>query len=270
MTEDKNYKNDISRKALLNMADDLAKEKRDWQTEKQLREQEIERQKNSFISIASHQLRTPLASIKWTLEMLRRGEFGKLTAKQDSVMEDIYESNERMISLINDLLNASHIQEGRLKFYPAKIDLLKLWRKIISEKQAYYNAHNLKVELKSIGNNFITTIDHWYIRQVIESLLSNAINYSNKKGEISVLIKKEKCELICSITDSGMGIPKNEQPHIFQKFFRGTNVSHDSASGTGLGLYVSKSIIETTGGKIGFHSQENEGSTFYFSLPIKK
>ena len=232
------------------------------------REKRVERMKTEFVSIAAHQLRTPLSAIKWTLKMFTDGDFGKITPKQKEFMEKVYKSNERMITLVNDLLNVARVEEGRYIYRKTFTDIGKMCQDVV---QLYAG----ELERKHIRFNFIrpdvlpgVMVDQEKIRMTFRNIFENAIKYTPQGNEITVSIKNFDNELEVSISDSGVGIPEKEQDRIFSKFFRGGNIMRMETQGTGLGLFIAKNIVEAHKGRIWFESEENKGTTFYFTLPL--
>ncbi len=233
------------------------------------KEREISRMKTEFVSIASHQLRTPLSSIKWLLEMVINGDAGKINEKQLDYLDSAYKSNQRMIRLVNDLLNISRIESGRIAIEPKPTDMLEMANNVIREITPRALNKKQTLVLKKPSKKIpVINIDPKLIYQVLANLVSNAINYSPPGTKIEVGIKKQKNDIVAYVKDNGIGIPKRQQEHIFNKFFRADNAIPMETEGTGLGLYVAKSVIESSGGKIWFKSKENKGSTFFFALPI--
>lgn len=232
------------------------------------REKIIERMKTEFVSISAHQLRTPLSAIKWTLRMLLDGDLGKLSKEQLDFLEKTYQSNERMIDLINDLLNVTRIEEGRYIFKPVSIQLEDLCKEIIA------NFHE-EIVRKQILLGFLTPnknlppvkVDVDKIKLVIENLIDNAIKYTKSGGNVTISLKGDIKEVEFEVKDSGVGIPADQQKRIFSRFFRGANIVRLDTTGTGLGLFIAKNIIDAHRGKIWFESKENKGTTFHFTLP---
>jgi len=235
------------------------------------REKFVEKLKTEFVSLAAHQLRTPLSAIKWTLRMLLDGDLGEITEQQRDFIEKTYKSNERMISLINDLLDVTRIEEGRYLYKP-------IFTSIEPVIQFVINSYKGEIKRKKINFSFIKPekklppllIDVEKMKLAIQNLLDNAIKYTKPGGEVTISLKYDKKEIEFSIKDTGVGIPLDQQERVFGKFFRAANVIRIETEGSGLGLYITKNIIEAHGGKIWFKSEENKGSTFFFTLPVRK
>jgi PAS domain S-box-containing protein len=235
------------------------------------REKIIESMKTEFVSLAAHQLRTPLSAIKWTLRMLLDGDLGKITSEQREFIEKTYKSNERMVNLINDLLNVTRIEEGRYLFRPVLADIKKEVESVINFYQEEIKRKKIKFEFEKPKEKLpLVMLDVEKMRLATENLLKNALIYTLSGGKVTISLKLANMEIEFSIKDSGMGIPKDQQVRVFTKFFRGANAIKMDTEGTGLGLYITKNIIEAHGGRIWFKSEEGKGTTFSFTIPVRK
>ncbi len=233
------------------------------------REKLVERMKTEFVSITAHQLRTPLSAIKWTLKMLLDEDLGKITEEQREFIEKTYQSNERMISLINDLLNVTRIEEGRYVYNPVLSNITKLVESLIDQYKDEISIKNINLEFKKPKKQLPKVlIDVEKINLAVQNLLDNAIQYNKLGGSIKISLKSNKKEIEFSIEDSGVGIPKKQEKRIFTKFFRAANVMRMDTRGSGLGLFIVKNIIEAHKGRIWFKSKERKGTIFYFTLPV--
>ena len=228
---------------------------------------ETNKMKSEFISIASHQLKTPLSEIKWGTELFLSRH--KKDAGKDFLdfVEKISESNSKMIKLVNNLLNITRISQKKFSLKKEQFDILEILDKAVRENKILAKTKNVKISLiDATKNNSFAIGDRRGIKAVVDNLLSNAIKFT-REGIIKININRKKNKIIVCVKDSGVGIPKNEQERVFQKFFRGSNEARYKTEGTGLGLYLAKNIVEQCGGKMWFKSKEGEGSTFCFSLP---
>ncbi|OGY83064.1 MAG: hypothetical protein A3F54_04525 [Candidatus Kerfeldbacteria bacterium RIFCSPHIGHO2_12_FULL_48_17] len=234
------------------------------------REKLIEKLKSEFISVAAHQLRTPLTAVKWSLQMVRDGDIGPLNEEQRQMLDKGFVSNQRMINLVNDLLDASRIEEGRFKYQPQQLDPLELLNSVAQEFEHVFKERGIVFNM-SIPKTKIPFIyaDPQKIRMVFQNLIDNATRYTKKSGRITVTLDYDSNNgaVDFSVADTGVGIPENQKPQIFSKFFRGENVVRMQTEGSGLGLFIVKNIVEEHGGTIRFDSQVNVGTTFYVVLP---
>lgn len=234
------------------------------------REREVEAIKSEFVSLASHQLRTPLSAVKWSLNMLFEGSYGNLTSGQKEIVWKISGSNERMIQLVNDLLDVSRIEGGRFGYNFISGSFEDIVNKVvgsfssqIEEKKLQFSFENSQTALPKVS------IDGEKLEMAIQNLIDNAIKYTPNGGKIKVYFEKISPDyLAVFVEDTGIGIPKNQHHRIFSKFFRADNAIKFQTDGSGLGLYIAQNIVTSHKGKINFKSEENKGSVFYFSLPI--
>lgn len=235
------------------------------------RDRLVEKMKTEFVSIAAHQLRTPLSAIKWSLKMILDGDVGEINPEQKDLLEKTYLSNERMIGLINDLLNVTRIEEGRFLYKPEKMQLEGVIVNIIQDLEETIKMKKINVKFEKLKKLLPPVIiDEEKMSLAIYNLLDNALKYTvPEKGEINISLEEKDDNIIFKIKDNGVGIPKDQHQRIFTKFFRGDNVIRMETEGSGLGLYTTKNIIESHKGKIWFESDEGKGTTFYFSLPYK-
>ncbi len=237
------------------------------------REKMVEKLKTEFVSLAAHQLRTPLSAIKWTLKMLLDGDLGAITKEQRDFIEKTYQSNERMIVLINDLLNVTRIEEGKYLSKPTLTDFENIVQFVVNSSREEFQRKKLTLDFKKpLSKLPKIVVDVEKISLVIQNLFENAIRYTPAGGKITIIIKhqKKEKEIEFQIKDSGIGIPADQQERVFTKFFRAANVMRIDTEGSGLGLFISKNIIEAHGGRIRFESEEGKGTTFYLNFPIKE
>lgn len=230
---------------------------------------ELDAAKSEFISIASHQLRTPLTVIKGYISMMLEGNFGVLTEAEIESLKKVFLSNERLIRLVENLLNISRIESGRLQFDFREADLNEMVKSVIDELSETAKKKNLILRYNQPAKPLPKIkIDDEKIRQVVINLVDNGIKYTNN-GKVDVSLKRREDKIRFCVSDSGMGIKQEDMVNLFKKFFRGMGTSLIHTEGTGLGLYVARKMIEAHGGKIWAESGgKNQGSEFYFELPI--
>lgn len=233
---------------------------------------QIDKLKKEFVSLVSHQMRTPLAAIKWNLEALLENKKGKpLNAWQKEKLTEAYQSNEREIELVNDMLNLSKIEAGKIDIILDKLNMHEVFKEVIQEMQMYAHANNVAIKVKFDAKSIPTVhADRGKIIQVIDNLISNAIKYTKGKGQVDINAEVNGEMVEFSVKDKGIGIPPEHQKRIFDKFFRAENAVSTQAEGSGLGLYIVRRLVEVQKGKIWFNSVQGKGTTFYFSLPIFK
>ncbi len=230
---------------------------------------EASRMKSEFINIVSHQLRSPLTNIKWTFEVMASEEFKVSAEKQEEYFVNVKENIARMVELIDDLLIVSKIEQGSFSITKREISLEDLIKDLVERYNVFAEASRIKLNFYSQENLPKVLADSSFLKIVTENLIDNAIRYTKGGGVVEIKLIKEKDKVLFAIKDSGVGIPQEEQKYIFQKFFRAENISRERTRGSGLGLYVCKSILDKLGGQIWFKSQLGKGTTFFFRLPIK-
>lgn len=253
----------------IKLKDEVAKATKDLiKANKELKQ--LDAAKSEFISIASHQLRTPLTVIKGYISMMLEGSFGELTDGGRDSLDKVYESNERLIQLVENLLNISRIESGRLQFQYEVVQFEEIIDSVIEELAGNIKKKGLHLNYKKPTKPLPKMkIDDEKIRQVIMNLVDNAIKYT-KKGSITINLKKTGSNLQFCVSDSGIGISKEYLPNLFKKFSRGEGTSVIHTEGTGLGLYVAREMIEAHKGKIWAESKgEGMGSRFCFEIPVK-
>ena len=230
-------------------------------------EYEIDRMKSEFISLASHQLRTPLSAIKTYTHMLMEGYMGPVTTEQKRSLSTIVGASNRMNELISTLLNITRIESGSISIQRKVHNMKKLVEEVLKELEHSAHSRQIDLRLKAPSAQYPIRTDSLIAKEIITNLASNAIKYTPDGGSVVVRLSNRPGNLVVSVQDTGFGIPKAARSQIFTKFFRAPNVVKLETSGTGLGLYLVKGLAEQLGGKVWFTSEENKGSTFYFSLP---
>ncbi|MDP3962893.1 MAG: ATP-binding protein [bacterium] len=232
-------------------------------------ERKLDQAKDEFVSIASHQLRTPLIAIKGYTDMLRDEEPGPLNDAQKKCLADVKIANDRMIALINSLLNVSRIDLGMLSIQPVPTDFKGVAESVLGEIMVDEKSKGLDIRATYDPTLPLINADPKLIRMVFQNLLTNAVKYTRTSGSIALDIKRQGVDVLITVSDTGCGIPKSEQEKIFTKMFRADNARTVDPDGSGMGLYIIKAIIEAAGGKIWFASEENKGTIFSVTLPLE-
>ena len=231
--------------------------------------QRLDEAKNEFISMASHQLRTPLTSIKGYLDMMLEGDLGKISPTQRAVLREAFSSSERMVRLINDFLNVSRLQTGKFTIDKQSVDIAQILRDEVSLLKVVADQRSVEMVLKIDKKIPSLAVDSEKIRQVMLNMIDNAIYYSSPHKKVVITLKSSGKMIEFSVKDSGIGVPKSEQANLFGKFFRGTNAKKRRPDGTGVGLFLAKKVILSHDGEMIFESEEGKGSTFGFKLPVR-
>jgi signal transduction histidine kinase len=231
---------------------------------------ELDHTKDEFISMASHQLRTPLTTIKGYLSMVLEGDVGPVNKNEKQMIQQAFDSAERMVFLIADLLNVSRLQSGKFVIENKPTDLDKMVDAQVKQLAETAKNHHLTLTYKKPDKFPVLNIDDTKIQQVVMNFMDNAIFYTPSGGSIEVALEATPSEVIYTVTDTGLGVPEAEQHHLFAKFYRAGNARKMRPDGTGLGLFMAKKVITAQGGAIIFRSTEGKGSTFGFSFPRSK
>ncbi len=228
----------------------------------------IDKEKTEFVSLASHQLKTPVGAIQWNLEMLLAGDYGKVSSEQEDVLRSTYTMGVRINELINSLLNISRIEMGVFIIEPVPTDFVQLCEGVLTEMESRRVEKGHKI-IKTFDEKLPNIpADPKLLRIVFQNFISNAIKYTQNKGKINVSLKVDGEDVVFSVANNGEPIPEADQAKIFQKMFRASNAREQDSDGNGLGLYMVKQIMENAGGRVWFTSGAGEDTVFYASLPL--
>lgn len=234
--------------------------------------------KSEFVTLASHQLRTPISAIAWVSELLLNGDVGKLSSEQRAQVDSIYKSNRRMAELVSEMLTVSSLDLNALPVIPQKIDIASVCAGVIKEQKAAYKDKEMMIIERYDPTLPRVSCDNEVTKLILRHLLSNAVKYTPKGGEITVRIEKKHGEkilpssqgsIVITVIDNGYGIPEDATDKVFTKFFRAKNILHKDTDGTGLGLYIIKAVLDYVGGRVTFSSREGKGTTFRVLLPLE-
>lgn len=233
-------------------------------------EEEIDRMKSEFISLASHQLRTPLSTIKTYSHMLVDGYLGDITPTQRKTLRIVIGATNRMNELIGTLLNITRMESGSIAVSPKQLAVDKLAEDVLKELSVIAGSKAIDLSFRVSGKGSTTVkTDALLATEVLTNLVSNAIKYTPEQGKVTVTVRPRPSDVLVSVQDTGWGIPKHAQDQIFSKFFRAHNIVKRETTGTGLGLYLVKGLLDQLGGTVWFNSEEGAGTTFNFTLPRK-
>ncbi len=229
---------------------------------------EATRMKVEFVSIVSHQLRSPLSNMSWSLDFLTSQNTAVSKEKQEEYLQMLKGNTSRMIDLVRDLLLVSQLEENTVQVKKETFSFKQLLEDILRELEPSMNMRRVRVKVEGGDMQEGVSFDQIQLRHVITNLIDNAIRYSPEGNQVAVAYSQKGKNLLFSVTDQGIGIPKDDQKYIFQKFFRSQNAHKFQVQGSGLGLYIAKSIIEKGKGSMRFVSNEQKGSTFSFIIPL--
>ncbi len=230
---------------------------------------ELDEMKDNFLSIAAHQLRTPLGSMRWSTELLMGGDYGKLPKAAIEVVRQLYDNSVRMVLLVNDLLDVSRIDADKGREEKKLVDIRVVIGEVLRTMSPEAEKRSVKITFDSPEDipHIMAPPKHLY--EALENLVSNGIKYNRENGSLHIVLKKEKQAVSLSVADTGIGIPKSDTSKVFSKFFRSANATLKETEGSGLGLSVVKSYLEESNATITFESTENVGTTFFIEFPLK-
>jgi len=233
------------------------------------REEELEKMKLDFVSMASHELKTPLTSIIGYLSVFINENKGKIPFDEIDLLEKSQVSAQQLLTLVQNILNVNKIERDQLAVSPQSVDYEAILQKSVEDLQNQAKQKNITLALNLPTESMPKVLaDPIRIGEVVTNLMANAINYTNAGGKVEVSLEVSPTQVTTMVADSGLGIPKEAIPHLFNKFFRVSNTAQQASKGTGLGLYIARSIITKLGGKIWVESEMGKGSKFYFTLPV--
>lgn len=227
----------------------------------------VDQAKSEFVALATHQLRTPVAAIRWNLELLARTFAAARTPEQEKYLDKLERNVLRMIALINDFLSVSKLEAGTFATNVVPIDLVECFEAIADEFAETVTQKRIQFERDYEPRGLMFKSDARLLHIMVSNLLSNAIKYVRPEGTVTFRYELQGNELVFAVSDNGIGIPEEEQAQLFTKFFRARNAQSFKAEGTGLGLYIVKESVEKLGGKLEVMSRENIGTIFTIRLP---
>jgi signal transduction histidine kinase len=228
----------------------------------------LERSKSELVAVASHQLRTPLTAMRGNVEMLVDESFGPLNKEQHELLDDVEVSTIRLITMVNEMLDITKIEKGDLEMSLEVLNVMEILQIVAKDLSSYAQRHEFVISLDGVDPQMFVYGDRVRVLQIFQNLTDNAIKYSSHPGRLDVSTSLKEKFVEIAFKDNGIGVPQNEQSKLFGRFYRASNTAKTASSGSGLGLYIVKSIARQLGGDISFKSQEGVGTTFYVLLPL--
>jgi signal transduction histidine kinase len=227
----------------------------------------LERQKNMLLAVVSHQMRAPVTTIQWYVEMLQQGDFGKLLPKQQGVLQKIDRATAHLVQLAGRFLETSRIEHTGLRLVPMNVDLHEQVLHVVDSLKDRIEEKQQMLQVESPTEKLLVHVDPLLLYAILAIILSNAIAYTPPKGQIRVGLKREGGTALLSVMDTGPGIPKEHRELLFTRAFRREKAKLLFTAGGGIGLYLAQQLLEGVGGKIWFHTEDGKGTTFYVMLP---
>lgn len=227
----------------------------------------LERSKSELVAVASHQLRTPLTAMRGNVEMLVDESYGPLNKDQHELLDDIEVSTIRLITMVNEMLDITKIERGDLEMTLERLSVKEILSSVADDLRSYARRHEFEISLNGVSEDLFVNGDKLRVRQVFQNLIDNAIKYSSHPGKLEISATSKDSVVEVTFKDNGIGVPQNEQSRLFDRFYRASNTVKTASSGSGLGLYIVKSIAVQLGGDIRFTSEEGVGTTFFVELP---
>lgn len=244
------------------------------------KEKQVEEMKNEFISIAAHQLRTPLSITRWNIELLHKNDSGNISKSAAEKIDAIYKSNQKMIALVNDMLSVSRIDQGRVEHAIEDVDIISSIKEVMDEIRILADTKMVEIKfVKPEPSTLLVKADKRKLKDVISNLINNAIKFNTPLGKVEISLKTDEKWVLLEVSDSGIGVPATEVQNVFDKFFRASNAVLGQTPGTGLGLFLVKSYVTAWDGEVWFESPaaeafrdkigntDNPGASFYIKLP---
>ena len=234
----------------------------------QERQEEISRLKSEFITVAAHQLRTPLSIVKWAYTAVLEGDFGPIAEGQRTILGKAAIANESMIKLVHNLLDAARIEEGRFGFKFERVDFGAFLKKLYEEKKLLAEKKGVVLTIDIHPKDILyLNADPEKLSIAVGNIIDNAVRYTASGGSVGISLDAEEAFAVIKIQDTGIGIAPEDKTRLFTKFYRGSNVMHLETEGTGLGLFITKNIVVSHGGEVWFNSEHTKGTTFFIKLP---
>lgn len=225
--------------------------------------------KEEFIKIISHQLRTPLTNLNWAIDFLSSKKENSLSVEKEEYYQIIKENSQNVLKLLNNLILITKIREKEYEKNKETVDIIKIIEEAIKNYSILASDKKMTIEKDFCSDSVLIKANAFLIKTLVENILHNAILYNKPGGFVKITVKNNNKKILVEVKDQGIGIPKEHRKYVFQKFFRGDDTLHSQTQGTGIGLYICKTIVESMKGKIWFETEEKTGTTFYFSLPAR-